>query len=318
VIHSEFHHTSVLLNESVNSLLLKQGDYAFDCTAGAGGHSALMHSTLGDTGQLICMDRDAQAINYLKNKFENEIQAKKIIVIKSPFSKIKQIAVMLDIVGKVSGILADIGVSSPQLDQAERGFSFMKNGPLDMRMDQNTGESAADVVHSRSERELQMIFQEFGEEKYSRRIAQAIVRERIQTPILTTQQLSDIIKKAVPPHEQQKHPATRVFQALRIYVNHELDELKEFLVDSFYILKPKGRLSVITFHSLEDRIVKTFFKDKGSKSSIDPMFKHLPIMDSDIKAEGKIIKPFPLLPSEEEILQNVRSRSAKLRVIEKL
>lgn len=313
-----FDHTSVLLNEALKALSLKQGDYAFDCTAGGGGHSSLIRDCIAPTGQLVCLDRDPQAIEHLKTRFAEDIEAKRVLVIKSPFSKIKQIANMLGINGKVAGILADIGVSSPQLDQGSRGFSFMKDGPLDMRMDPTSGESAADVINSRNEKELQYIFQEFGEEKYSRRIAKQIVKERIDKPFTTTLQLAQMISRSVPPFEQQKHPATRVFQALRIYVNSELDELRTFLEDSFEILKPNGRLAVITFHSLEDRMVKNFFKDRESNVSQDPNMKYLPIMQSDIKKEAHILKPFPILPSEEEIQRNVRSRSAKLRVIEKI
>jgi len=313
----DFDHTTVLLEESIAGLSLKQGDCVFDCTAGGGGHSKLIQEKISPNGQLICLDRDPQAIEHLKNFFAKEVETKNIVIIKSPFSKIKQIAQMLNVVGKVSAVLADIGVSSPQLDQADRGFSFMKDGPLDMRMDPSSGESAADLVNTKTERELQLIFQEFGEEKYSRRIAKKIVQERTKKLFSTTHELAQIVSESVPPFEQQKHPATRVFQALRIYVNGELDELKEFLTGSFEILKPNGRLAVVTFHSLEDRIVKTFFKEKESGIAKDPMLKYLPIMSSDLASEGTIIKPFPILPSEDEILRNIRSRSAKLRVIEK-
>lgn len=315
--NSNFAHTSVLLEESISSLSLSHGDVVFDCTAGGGGHSALIRDKIAPDGQLICLDRDPHAIEHLKFMFAQDIEAKNIVVIKSPFSNIKQIADVLNLTGKISAVLADIGVSSPQLDQGIRGFSFMKDGPLDMRMDPSSGESAADVVNTRSERELQLIFQELGEEKYSRRIATKIVQERAKKPFSTTHELARVITESVPPFQQQKHPATRVFQALRIYVNGELDELKTFLESSFEILKPKGRLAVITFHSLEDRIVKNFFKGKESKTSEDPMLKYLPILDSEIQSEGRIIKPFPITPSEEEILRNVRARSAKLRVIEK-
>lgn len=314
---TQFDHTSVLSVESVNSLLLKQGDIVFDCTAGGGGHSALIHQQISPDGQLVCLDRDPQAIEHLKARFAKEIEDRNIIVIKSPFSKIKQVADLLNLSGKISAVLADIGVSSPQLDQAERGFSFMKDGPLDMRMDPSTGESAADLVNTRTERELQLIFQEYGEEKYSRRIARKIVQEREKKTFSTTLELAKAITDAVPKSPQGKHPATRVFQALRIYVNAELDELKTFLEGSFEILKPEGRLAIITFHSLEDRIVKNFFKEKESKSIKDPMLKYLPILDSEIRSEARIIKPFPMLPSDEEIQRNVRARSAKLRVIEK-
>lgn len=310
-------HTSVLLNESVSHLNLKRGDIAIDCTAGRGGHSSLILKEISPGGKLICLDRDTDAIDFLKLQFASEIKDKSLLVIKSPFSKVKQIAEMLGLSGKISGILADIGVSSPQIDEANRGFSFMKDGPLDMRMDQSASLTAADIVNQFSERELQLVFQEYGEEKYSKRIAKHIVKHREKTPITSTLQLAQVIKQAVPTQAQQKHPATRVFQALRIQVNDELSELKSLLHNSFEILKPSGRLAIVTFHSLEDRIVKNFFKGKTSSLNNNPLLKDLPILNSELSAEGKIIKPFPITPSEEEILRNVRARSAKLRVIEK-
>ena len=313
-----FDHTSVLANEIIAGLALTKGDCVFDCTAGGGGHSRLIWEAIGPSGQLVCLDRDPQAIDHLKTLFEDVTKERKVIIIKSTFSNIKQIAKMLNLTGKVAAILADIGVSSPQLDQADRGFSFSKAGPLDMRMDPTQGESARDIVNLKSDRELQLIFQEFGEEKYARRIAQKIVQERSKAPIETTHDLARIVTESVPPHKHQKHPATRVFQALRIYVNAELDELKSFLTQSFDILKPNGRLAVITFHSLEDRIVKKFFKEKEGGNLKDPMLKYLPIKQEDIVPEGQIIKPFPLVPSDDEIIKNIRARSAKLRVIEKI
>lgn len=315
---TQFDHTSVLLEESVGALLLSHGDYAIDCTSGGGGHSQLIRDALGPSGTLICLDRDPRAIEHLKLRFAQDIEANKTIVIKSAFSKIKQVASLLGVAGKISGILADLGVSSPQLDDAERGFSFLKDGPLDMRMDPALPETAADIVNTRSERELQLIFQNFGEETYSKRIARKITQERHKKLFESTLQLASCVKSAVPPSHQNKHPATRVFQALRICVNHELDELQKFLEDSFDILKPGGRLAVISFHSLEDRIVKQFFKEKETGKVKDPLLKYLPITDQNEPKAAKIIKPFPLLPSSLEIERNVRSRSAKLRVIEKV
>ncbi len=317
--YTDFDHASVLLEESISYLSLNPGDIVFDCTAGGGGHSQKILGKISPGGKLICLDRDPQAITHLKKIFQIEIEQKNVSIIKSPFSKIKQIAEMLGFSGKISAIFADIGVSSPQLDQGHRGFSFMKDGPLDMRMDSDSGESAADVVNSRNERELQLIFQEFGEEKYARRIAKKIVQIRSEKPFTRTKELANAICDAVPPKQHhEKHPATRVFQALRIYVNKELEELQVFLKDSFEILKENGKLGIITFHSLEDRIVKNFYKEKELKISKDPMLKYLPIMHSDTKIEAKIIKPFPILPTEAEILRNIRARSAKLRVIEKI
>ncbi len=313
-----FEHKSVLAEEAVSSLNLQKGDCVIDCTAGGGGHSRSIWEAIGPDGQLICLDRDPQAIQHLKEFFGDLVSDKKVLIIKNTFSNLKQIANMLRVTGKVAAILADIGVSSPQLDQAERGFSFGKAGPLDMRMDPTQGESASDVVNTKSERELQLIFQNYGEEKFSRRIAQRIVQERNKAPITTTDELARIISAAVPPTAKgQKNPATQVFQALRIYVNAELDELKSFLDQSLEVLKPEGRLAIITFHSLEDRIVKNFFKEKEGSNVKDPMLKYLPIRQDDIQAEAKIIKPFPIVPSDDEINRNIRSRSAKLRVLEK-
>lgn len=314
---NHFNHQSVLVEESLAALSLKKGDCVVDCTAGGGGHSSQIIKSIAPGGQLICLDRDSQAIQHLTEQFKQEIEARDITVIKSPFSKIKNIAKMMGLEGKISAIFADIGVSSPQLDLAERGFSFSKDGPLDMRMDREANETAADVVNSREEKELKQIFQEYGEERFAQRIARRIVQAREKENIQTTAQLSTIISSCIPKGKQNKHPATRVFQALRIYVNDELGELKRFLSDSFEILKPNGRLAVISFHSLEDRIIKEFFKGKERKTFANPMLKYLPIAESEEEKEGEIIKPFPVIPSEEEIRSNPRSRSAKLRVIEK-
>lgn len=318
--NSTFQHKSVLTNECLSHLNVQPGDCVFDCTAGGGGHSMELWKRIAPHGQLVCIDRDPHAIEHLKTVFADLIPSRKVLVIKNTFSNLQQIAKVLNFSGKISAILADLGVSSPQLDQAERGFSFMKDAPLDMRMDQSQGNlSAKDVLATSSERELQNIFQNFGEERYSRRIAKKIVETRSTKEILTTKELADIIVATVPFDKKSKrHPATQVFQALRIFVNSELTELQGFLSQAFEVLKPKGRLAVISFHSLEDRIVKNFFKEKEGKNSQDPVLKHLPILHSEIPCEGTIIKPFPISPSPEEILLNFRARSAKLRVIEKI
>lgn len=320
-MNDEFHHKSVLLDEVIDALSLKNGDIVIDCTAGGGGHAEKIWDRIAPDGLLICIDRDPTAITHLQKRFATLIEEKKIIVIKERFSQLEKIVKMLNLSGKVCAILADLGVSSVQLDTGERGFSFMKNAPLDMRMDPQTQAiSAADVLATFEEKDLADLFYKLGEESHSRKIAKEIVKKRESSPIQTTEQLVNIIEKVKIAQKRKKHPATLVFQALRIFVNEELDELQDLLTQAFKVLKIHGRLAIISFHSLEDRLVKSFFKEKADKLSKHQHLKYLPIRNDDslFQQEGQLIKPFPTLPSEEEILSNKRSRSAKLRVIEKL
>ncbi|OOF70214.1 16S rRNA (cytosine(1402)-N(4))-methyltransferase RsmH [Rodentibacter caecimuris] len=310
-------HTTVLLYEAVDGLALKEKGIYIDGTFGRGGHSRLILSRLSSSGRLIAIDRDPRAIIAAQ-----QIQDSRFHIEHSGFSNISDICEKLDLVGKIDGILLDLGVSSPQLDEAERGFSFMKDGPLDMRMDTTQGISAAEWLQKVSIEDLTWVLKNFGEERFAKRIATAIV-EYNQSAVkngkefLTrTSQLAELIAQSVPFKDKYKHPATRSFQAIRIFINSELEELERVLNSTLSILSPKGRLSVISFHSLEDRMVKHFMR-KHSKG--DALPKGLPLREDQIqrnqtlKIIGKAIQP-----SEAEILANSRARSAILRIAERI
>lgn len=307
----EFSHISVLLYEAVDSLNIKKDGVYVDCTAGGGGHSAEILKRLGQNGKLFCLDQDPEAIETLKKRFDGD---KRVTVVKTNFENIKSVLLSHDVFS-ADGVLADLGVSSHQLDSAERGFSFHNDAPLDMRMSKE-GMSAADLVNSLSERELERIIRVNGEEKFSKSIAKAIVREREKKKIETTLRLVDIIKSAMPEAAKRNpgHPARRTFQALRIEVNGELEKLENSLEEMFESLSVGGRLSVITFHSLEDRIVKRKFASLCTGCTCPPDF---PICVCGKTPQGKLVFK-SVLPSNEEIEQNPRSRSARLRSIEKL
>ena len=314
---SGFSHITVLKDELVKGLALKPGALAVDCTAGGGGHTRLMLEQVGPSGHIYAIDRDQLAITTLTQRFEQELERGEISLLKGSFSE-----VISEIPDQVDAIAADLGVSSPQLDLAERGFSFMKDGPLDMRMNPEQGPSAADIIRDYDQHELTTLFRKWGEEPKAKFIAQAIVKQRDITPITTTLQLAEIVKGAVHyKTKSHKHPATKVFQALRIAVNEELTEVESLLSKALTKLKPGGRLAIITFHSLEDRIVKQFFKQCSGSANQIPELRGLPLTEEQLsqyyKAEGKIIKPFPVNPTDEEIDRNPRSRSARLRVLEK-
>ena len=308
-----FNHTSVLLHESVEALNIKPDGIYVDATMGGGGHSSLILESL-TTGRLIGFDQDEVAIKHNQEKFEND---DRVTIIKSNFKNLKS---ELDKIGitKIDGIIYDLGVSSMQIDESERGFSYMLDAQLDMRMDQSQALNAYDVVNTMSEKDLTKIFKDYGEEKFSKQIASAIVNKRTQAPITTTLELVEVIKGAIPKkffYKLTSHPAKKVFQALRIYVNQELNVFKISVDDAFELLNVDGRISVITFHSLEDRICKTTFKEL---SSVDPSLKDLPVIPQDLQAKGKVITNKPILPSKEELEHNSRARSAKLRVIERI
>src|SRR5215469_393620 len=287
-------HVPVLLQEALHYLEARPGSTVVDCTLGLAGHSAEIAHRLGPEGRLIAFDRDPQAMQLAKAKLDGVLaelgsQAPQVELIGEPFSS----APMHVAAGSVDALLADFGVSSLQLDEATRGFSFMAEGPLDMRMDTRRGETAEQVVNEASERELADLIYEYGEERRSRRIARAIVRGR---PVTTTGQLANIVRAAAPAMKQDRiHPATRTFQALRIYVNRELDEIKALMEAAPKLLKPSGRLAVISFHSLEDRIVKDSLRE-GAHQGI-----------------WTVLTRKPVTADEEEIDRNPRSRSAKLR-----
>lgn len=304
-MNTEFNHKSVLFDESVKALALNGEKIIMDGTAGGGGHSGEIAKT---AKRLIAVDRDPDAIAVLNERLGG---LSNVTVVHGNFSDIKNILKKLDI-DAIDGLLLDLGVSSFQLDTADRGFSFHKNAPLDMRMSK-TGLSAADVVNTYSEQELADIIYKYGEEKFSRRIAANIVKAREDKPIQTTFELVDIIKSSMPQRAMRdSHPARRTFQAIRIEVNGELDALRRTLDDAFDCLNSGGRIAVITFHSLEDRIVKEKFNDWGRGCTCP---KEFPVCVCGNKPKGKVFKA--ISPSEAELSANPRARSSHLRVFEK-
>ncbi len=309
-----FEHISVLLNECIESLNIKKNGVYIDGTMGGAGHSSHIAKALENTGNLICIDQDENAIKVGKKRLAS---FNNITFVHSNFSKIQEIYSSLNMsdVG-VDGILLDLGVSSHQLDEGYRGFSYMQDAPLDMRMDIRNDFSAYTVVNTYSKEELNKIISQYGEERWSKRIAEFIENERKIKPIETTFELVSIIKKAIPKGARidGPHPAKRTFQAIRIEVNGELEILKDTITSMVNILNKNGRLLIITFHSLEDRIVKNVFKELENPC-ICP--RDLPICACGKKSLGKVVTRKPILPSEYELEQNHRSRSAKLRVFER-
>ncbi|WP_298622918.1 16S rRNA (cytosine(1402)-N(4))-methyltransferase RsmH [uncultured Legionella sp.] len=304
-------HQSVLLHESINGLVIKAGGTYFDGTFGRGGHSQELLNHLNDSGKLFAIDKDPDAIQYAKDHFGLD---KRFGIFHGSFAQIKDFASEAGVLGAVDGILLDLGVSSPQLDNPERGFSFMQQGPLDMRMDLTQAVSAAKFVNEAEVDEMASIFRLYGEERFAGRIAKAIVEARKENPITTTLQLAEIVKEANPKWEKHKHPATRVFQAIRIHVNQELTDLTSCLEQCLDVLAPGGRLAVISFHSLEDRIVKQFMRDKEQGQRPPP---EVPIRYEEMKTGFKRVGK-AIMPQENEVKDNVRSRSAVLRIGEKL
>lgn len=305
-------HVSVLLNESIENLNIKEDGIYVDCTLGFAGHSKEILKRI-KKGKLFAFDQDGEAINYSK-KILDQISGN-YEIIKSNFAFIKSELNKRGI-EKVDGVLFDLGVSSVQLDEAERGFSFHKDAKLDMRMDTDQSFSAYDVVNDYSKEELETIFFKYGEEKYSRSIASAIVRERENRKIETTLELTEIIRESVPEkYRRTHHPARKVFQAIRIEVNKELDVFTKSLNDAIDMLNPGGRICVITFHSLEDRICKNIFKEK---SEMDSVFKGLPDKDIPLEYRPELKLITKVKPSKKELEDNNRSRSSILRVAEKM
>lgn len=305
----EFNHKSVLFDETIEALNIKSDGIVVDCTGGGGGHSAAALERLGKNGRLIVIDRDPDAIAVLTKRFEGD---GRVTIVNDNFFNIKAILESLGIDGADS-IMADLGVSSYQLDEAERGFSFHHDAPLDMRMSKS-GTSAADLVNKLSAAELKNILYTFGEEKFAPRIAEAIVREREKGRIETTLQLAEIIKGAYPAAARRDgHPARKSFQALRIEVNGELANLDRAVHDMFHSLNRGGRLAIITFHSLEDKIIKNAFSDFTVGCTCPPEF---PVCVCGKKPQGRTHKP--KTATKQELEENSRSRSAKLRTIEKL
>ena len=309
-VNSQETHFSVLLNESLDGLNIKPDGVYIDGTFGRGGHSTELLKRLGENGRLIAIDQDPEAIEFANKHITDsrfEIQY-------GSFEDVKQFCEKRGLVGKIDGLLLDLGVSSPQLDDAERGFSFMREGPLDMRMNPEEGLSAKEWLKKVDEKTLNLVLQNDGEERFSVRIAREIKEASERDELQTTLDLAKLVQRVSPKTEKNKHPATRTFQAIRIAVNRELDVLKNVLESAIEILAPEGRLSVISFHSLEDRIVKVFIRDQ---SRIRDLFPDSPILleviEPVLKKVGK-----PVFPSTEECKQNSRSRSAVLRIAEKI
>ncbi|TNH88945.1 16S rRNA (cytosine(1402)-N(4))-methyltransferase RsmH [Aeromonas sobria] len=304
-------HITVLLHEAVAGLDIKPDGVYVDGTFGRGGHSRLILQHLGPNGRLIAIDRDPQAIAEAA-----KIQDPRFEIVHGPFSGIASYLDERGLLGKVDGFLLDLGVSSPQLDDAERGFSFMKDGPLDMRMDPTSGQSATQWLAKADVDDIAWVLKTFGEERFAKKIARAIVHDRVTEPYVRTRQLAEMIARVNPSKEKGKHAATRSFQAIRIYINSELDEIETALNGALEVLAPQGRLSVISFHSLEDRLVKHFIRkhEKGPEVPYGiPLTEAQLAGGRKLKSVGKALKP-----SDSEVSENSRSRSSVLRVAERL
>ena len=304
---SEVSHVPVLLEEAVDALRVRESETYVDGTFGRGGHSKAILARLGVRGRLLAFDQDPAAVS------SGAIEDPRLELIHARFSTMKE-ALAARGIQEVAGVLLDIGTSSPQLDEPARGFSFMRDGPLDMRMDTSRGETAAEFVNRATEEELREVIWRHGEERFAKAVAAAIVDARGREPFRTTRQLAEVVGRAVRTREPGQHPATRTFQAVRIHVNQELEELEVTLPQAAYLLKPGGRLAVVSFHSLEDRIVKNFIRDR---STADKLPRGVPVRAKDLPtpqltAVGRAVKP-----SEAEVRRNPRARSAVLRVAEK-
>jgi 16S rRNA (cytosine1402-N4)-methyltransferase len=302
-------HAPVLLEEALDALAVRPDGFYVDATFGRGGHTRAILERLGKQGKLLAIDRDPQAVVAAKALLGADPRAS---VVHAPFSRLAE--VIGDAGRPADGILLDLGVSSPQLDDADRGFSFLRDGPLDMRMDPGSGESAADWLAHAREREIATVISRLGEERFARRIAHAIVAARAEAPIATTGQLAAVISQAVPTREPGKHPATRSFQALRIHVNRELEELEQVLPQAVDCLAPGGRLAVISFHSLEDRIAKRFMR---RASQDDPAWAGLPVVPPEARARLRLVSR-AVFPGADEVGRNPRARSAVLRAAERV
>jgi len=300
-----------MLSEVLVGLDLKPDGIYVDGTFGRGGHAAAILQGLGPLGRLYAVDKDPQALQAARDRFAHDAR---FTIERGTFAMLEGLARSQEITGRVNGILLDLGVSSPQLDDPSRGFSFLNDGPLDMRMDPDAGLSAASWLASVSERELADVLKTYGEERFAKRIARAILAARQLTPITTTAQLADIVSKANPAWEKHKHPATRAFQAIRIFINRELDDLRSVLEQSLAVLAPGGRLVVISFHSLEDRIVKRFMRDHARGPA---QVNDLPLLDTGFTPSLRIIGKAQQAGAD-EVESNTRARSAVLRVAERL
>lgn len=304
-------HTPVLLEEVLVALDVRTGGRYLDATFGRGGHSAAILERAGQEGRVVAIDRDPDAIRAGRERFAAD---DRLMLLNSPFSRLGSIAAQLGLSGEFDGVLLDLGVSSPQLDEAARGFSFAQDGPLDMRMDHRVGFTAADFLARASERELTRVIREYGEERFAKRIARQIVAARREAPLTRTSQLADLVASAVPTREPGKHPATRTFQAIRMHVNDELAEIEAALGGSLTALAPGGRLCVISFHSLEDGVVKRFMQKNSQE---DPIYAGLPEMPAHARPKLRRVGR-AIHPSAEEVARNPRARSAVMRVAQRL
>ncbi|WP_428622066.1 16S rRNA (cytosine(1402)-N(4))-methyltransferase RsmH [Sedimenticola sp.] len=310
-MEKQLEHRPVLFDEVLAALNIRPDGIYLDGTFGRGGHSAAILQQLNDKGRLLAIDKDPQAVEVARQRFAGD---PRFAIVRGSFTMLGREAEQRGWMGKVDGILLDLGVSSPQLDDPERGFSFSHDGPLDMRMDPDNGLSAAEWLAQAKEAEIASVLKEYGEERFAKRIARAIVQQREQSPITTTARLAKIVAEANPKWEKDKNPATRSFQAIRIFINSELEDLEQVLTQSVEMLAPGGRLAVISFHSLEDRRVKRFIRDEARGGEFPP---GLPVTEAQfnrrLRAVGKDIRA-----GKEELTINPRARSAVLRVAERL
>ena len=308
---NDYRHKPVLLDEALEALAIRPDGCYVDCTFGRGGHSSAILENLGERGRLLAFDKDPDALRFADETFAD---VPRFSCYPGSFTRLAEVIESLGLAGLVQGVLFDLGVSSPQLDDATRGFSFLRDGALDMRMDPTTGASAAEWINRAGRTEISDVLRNFGEERYAGRIARAIVARRAEQALTSTRQLAELIKSVVPTVERDKHPATRSFQAIRIHVNNELQELQTALSQALDVLAVGGRLAVISFHSGEDRIVKRFVRQE---SRADPYPSYLPVPARQIKPRLRAVGR-PLKAGTEEQQGNPRARSATLRVAEKL
>lgn len=306
----DFNHQSVLLDEVLESLNIRPSGIYIDATFGRGGHSCAILDRLNENGRLIALDQDPEAVDYGRERFVDE---PRLTIEHCNFNQVANVVEKFGLKGKIDGILMDLGVSSPQLDDAGRGFSFLRSGPLDMRMDTTQGETARQWLARVKPADLINVLKKYGEEKFAKRIAAAIVERRAEREIKDTGDLAGIISSAIPVKEKHKHPATRSFQAIRIFINAELQSIEQGLNDAVSVLAIGGRLSVISFHSLEDRIVKRFMRDISSRPKLPA---GLPVMEADIEVPYRLVSK-PIVAGAKELQANPRARSARLRVLER-
>jgi len=307
--NTEFKHKPVLLNEILQGLKIRSDGMYIDCTFGRGGHSRAILDQLGEDGSLLAFDRDPDAIAAVDRQLLDD---PRFTLVHGSYTRLEETVKAMKLSKKVNGIFLDLGVSSPQLDDASRGFSFLRDGDLDMRMDNSQGMTAAEWLNQAPAEEIANVLYEYGDERFSRRIARVIVEQRDEAPITRTIQLADLVASAIPRKEKDKHPATRTFQAIRIFINRELEELETVLTQAMNVLATNGRLLVISFHSLEDRIVKRFMRDQSRGVDIP---REIPVTH-DVFKPKLIIVGKPVRCQPDEIKNNPRARSAVLRIAE--